>query len=510
MPNHLGPFAHPFVSIVAMRSRWITSALVALLPSFLVDQLRHEHYSKPPRLHATSYLNGLRGVASLIVSICHYTEDNHDYFVPSWGLNKTSSAALQLPFVRVIYSGRPMIHVFFVVSGFALSYKPLKALRAHDVERCRAILASSALRRPIRLFGPCVVSTFIILLLTYSGFLYEPLPTLSEQLEDWRHALFRSITWPWSWDYDLRPTYNLHLWTVPVALIHSMLLFMVLLIVSPMRRPVRLATLVFTMFYCLSCGRWAAFEFIGGSLVAELHLTRANRPSDLKDLDLVAWKPRRQKKTANGNDNGDGDGQENTHNGHVRAVVKAVSYTAVVLTWWFVAGWPNENAQRTPGIHFLLAHTPEPFSSIEQDERGPQKFWFSLSAVGLVWTITQVELLQKCLENSAVQYLGRISYALYIVHGPVLNMVQGRVMGRAAFTASGIPGSKHFRSGPGASGLKGLIGEDTPTQQTLVWILGIVVMGPWIVWAADVFWRLVDRPVAAWAKRVEDWCSGGG
>ncbi|ROT42313.1 hypothetical protein SODALDRAFT_12442 [Sodiomyces alkalinus F11] len=490
-----------------MRSRWITNALLVLLPSFVVDQLRHDHHHlKPLRLHATSYIDGLRGIASLIVSICHYTEDNHAYFVPSWGLNKRSSAALQLPFVRVIYSGRPMIHVFFVISGFVLSYKPLKALHARDVERCHAALASSAFRRPIRLFGPCLVSTFMIVLLTYSGFLYEPLPSLSEQLEDWWHALFRSITWPWSWDYDLRPTYDIHLWTVPIEFVHSMLLFMVLLVVSPMRRPIRLAALVSIIFYCLSCGRWAAFEFIGGSLIAELHLTQANKMLTLTNL--AERRPRQNyNSNSNNDDDDDDDDDKNNNNLNVRFVLKTATYTAAVLLWWFIAGWPNENAERTPGIQFLLAKTPQPFSSIEQDECGPQKFWFSLSAMGLVWAITQVDLLQRCLENSVVQYLGRISYSLYIVHGPILNMAQGRVIGRVAAMASGNSGSKHFRSGASSGGLKGLLGADTPTQQTLVWILGIVIMWPCIIWAADVFWRLVDRPIMAGARKLEDWCS---
>ncbi|KAM0335297.1 hypothetical protein ACHAQA_000342 [Verticillium albo-atrum] len=466
---------------MAIRSRWLSGLALALLPSFLLDH-RNDH--RAARLHSTSYLDGLRGLASLIVAICHYTEDNHDYFIPAWGLNENPSAALQLPFVRLVYSGRPMVHIFFIISGIVLSYKPAKAIREHDIERCHSILASSAFRRPIRLFGPCIVSTFMILVLSYAGYLYDPLPTLSEQFEDWGHALFHGITWPWAWDTDLSPTYDIHLWTIPIEFIHSMLLFMVMLILSPLRWAVRLIALLYIMVYCLICGRWAAFEFLGGCLITELHLLQAShKPILSKTPEFV---PR--KGTT------------------VWSIAKNMVYGAPVVAWWFIAGWPNENAIRTPGIMFLVDITPEPFASMDVDERGHQKFWFGLSAMGLVWAVSQVDMLQRLLEDAFVQHLGRISYALYIVHGPILNMVQHYVMGRVSIPAQGLPEMDGFVAGVAGAGIKGLTGTDTPTQQTLAWILGLLVIGPMVAWAADVFWRLVDLPIIGAARRLEEWC----
>src|SRR4051794_14591073 len=106
----------------------LKTLLRLLLPSFIADVVFPEH--KPTwRLHPTSYLDGLRGIASVIVFFCHFTEEIYPPLTPTYGLNPDQpSAWIQLPFARLIFSGRPMVHIFFVISGFVLSYKPIKAI----------------------------------------------------------------------------------------------------------------------------------------------------------------------------------------------------------------------------------------------------------------------------------------------------------------------------------------------------------------------------------------------
>lgn len=40
------------------------------------------------------------------------------------------SSPLQLPFIRILNAGRPMVHTFLVISGFVLSEEPLENWRA--------------------------------------------------------------------------------------------------------------------------------------------------------------------------------------------------------------------------------------------------------------------------------------------------------------------------------------------------------------------------------------------
>lgn len=449
----------------------------ALLPSFVSGTIWPEddncHSRRHKQLHPTSYLDGLRGIAAMIVFICHYTEKRHGYLLPTYGLQQVpctdsdeidmhpSSSFLQLPFIRVLYSGRPMVHIFFVVSGFALSYRPLGLLHGPEgLNACYAALASSAFRRPVRLFLPCAVSTFAIAVLAQTGQLYAADKTWYGQLNSWARTYAGRIAWPWAWDRDLRPGYNIHLWTIPIEFAHAMLLFLVLLALVPLKTRLRQVMTVLLAGHCLACGRWAAFEFLAGLFLAEVHILRSNGKS-LKG-------------------------------GHT---LTAVFHSIILASCLFVAGWPNEGANQTPGIRTLLANTPSWFLSHGRDEALAsytedwgeylleQKFWFAIVAVLFVWSCGELSVVQQQFERPVAQYCGRISYSVYLVHGPALDYWEGL-----------------------ADSLVGPIGMETATQRTMTWLAGLVILGALIVWLADVFWRLVDAPIVALGRAVEKAC----
>ena len=470
--------------------------LRSLVPSFVADAVWPEH-RQTWKLHPTSYLDGLRGIASVVVFICHYTEENHPSLIPSYGLNPDNSPSswIQLPFVRIIFSGRPMVHIFFVISGFVLSWKPVKAIHSRNLDRCFSILSSSAFRRPIRLFGPCVVSTFLIMLMVQCGWLYTPLPTLTEQFWAWKNAVFHSITWPWAWDYDLRPGYDVHLWTIPIEFAHSMLLFMLILVLSRLRQLVRQSACVLLMLYFLCCGKWAAFEFTAGLFLAECYLLLQGTHSKTWESSETALSPYPAPPKQ-------------------QPLLGSIAWTSlhlsIVTTAIFIGGWPNFGAEDTPGIHSLLALTPEPFASAaDTDPLAPQKFWFAVAAALAVWSCGELRAVRRFLEGPVAQYCGRVSYAVYIVHGPVLAVLQECVVGRPAVVVplGEPPGEEGFvpAAGP-ATGIRALVGGEGPAQRTVAWLVGLVVLAPAVMWAADVFWRVVDNPMIALGRRVEGVC----
>ncbi|KAL8337880.1 hypothetical protein RB598_006663 [Gaeumannomyces tritici] len=490
---------------------WPARLLRTLPPSFVADMMWPDQ--RPGwRLHATSYLDGLRGIASFVVFFCHYTEENHKYMVPSYGLNPDGQASsfLQLPFFRIAFSGRPMVHVFFVISGFVLSHKPLRAL--HDggpraLERCAAALSSSAFRRPLRLFGPCAAETLMIAACCQLGWLYEPLPALSTQLWIWKDVMFHSVTWPWAWDADLRPGYDVHLWTIPIEFAHSMLLFLVILLLARVKLKVRQASTAGLMAYCLCCGKWAAFEFLGGMWLAEMRIVQS--------LGRACC--------GGGTDEHRGIGQKEQlpqpHARRGRRLLRSIFWIGVVAAFVFVGGWPNSGADRTRGIRALLAATPDPFAH-GMDDLAPQKFWFALAALSAVWACGELAWARRLLDSGPAQYCGRLSFAIYIVHGPVLAMLQLAVVGEPFSPERVVPADGDGQQQqqqqqvvvpavPGW-GVKGMFGVDGPTQRFLAWLGGLVILLPVTVWVADVFWRLVDVPVIAAARWVETVCLDDG
>lgn len=471
----------PRTMAVVHRPSRIVAVLRALLPSFVADLVWPEE--RPVwKVHPTSYLDGLRGIASILVFFCHYTENNHPYLVPTYGLNKDQTSSwLQLPFLRIIYSGRPMVHIFFVISGFVLSYKPIKAIHSQDLDKCYEILSSSTFRRPFRLFGPCIVSTAIIALLMQAGWLGKPLP-MYERLVSWSDALFHNITWPWAWDHDLRPPYDVHLWTIPIEFVHSLLLFLVILVFARVRLLIRQTTVVVLMVYCLACGKWAAFEFICGMFLAEVFIRSFPAAKVFEALE------------------GGGVASRCIKN----HVLHCTLHTSIIAAALFVGGWPNHDADKTPGISSLLAATPSSF--VAKDNTTAQRFWFAISAALMVWSAGELQAMRRFLSQPFAQYCGRISYAVYIVHGPVLDILQRHVIGAIAKPAKGVYGEPDFAPGIPGHGVKGVFGVENAVQRTMSWLVGLMFLIPMVIWVADLFWRYVDAPVVRLAKKIEMAC----
>jgi len=140
--------------------RHILPIILALLPSFVIPSKG----KKPRKLYATSYLDG---VAALFVVIHHYALQYTATSPQGWhmGAQGTHNWFFQLPLVRVIHSGRFMVTIFFVISGYVLSYRSLKLAREGKHEQLLDSLGSSVFRRWIRLHFPVIASTFVAFVL---------------------------------------------------------------------------------------------------------------------------------------------------------------------------------------------------------------------------------------------------------------------------------------------------------------------------------------------------------
>ncbi|KAH8805746.1 acyltransferase [Xylogone sp. PMI_703] len=444
-----------------------------ILPSPIQKRLRPAQF-KPQRLYPTSYLDGLRGVASLIVFFCHYTEGNMGSYTHSYGLPKDAkvhSSPLQLPFLRVVYSGRPMVHIFFVISGFVLSYKPLKLARARNWSSLQNTLSSSVFRRAMRLFIPTTTSTFMIMLLIRFRWMGKPMPSFWAQFWDWMHAVWK-ITFSWKWDITQFLPYDVHLWTIPIEMSCSMLLFVTIMGMSRCKVYLRLIILLGIMFYCLKCQHWAAFEFLGGMFIAEIGLiqiARAERDAN-KEAATASSSP-------------------TPITTEVKPAGPSRGWT---IFWWinfviamFLAGWPNQGAKETPIIKHLVPITIDPYFTTGGDLVSFP--WFALGAIQTVFACQQLPALQRFFTTGIAQYLANLSYALYLMHGPCLDVFAHRVMPHVWALVGGAEGAGMF-------------------AKMFVWFVGLCCLSIPVFWSADVFWRAVDTPSVQFAKWVEDCC----
>jgi hypothetical protein len=146
--------------------------LFFLLPTFIQKRWSPSVDSETyKRLHPTAWLDGIRGLAAFLVFLDHLSYSTHDVYT-AWGAEGRNREFLKLPFIRFLYNGAAMVAIFFVVSGYALSYKPVRQMRNAEWEPLMQTFSSSVFRRAARLYLPCLASTLMIVALVRMG-LYE-------------------------------------------------------------------------------------------------------------------------------------------------------------------------------------------------------------------------------------------------------------------------------------------------------------------------------------------------
>ncbi|TDZ18860.1 hypothetical protein Cob_v008304 [Colletotrichum orbiculare MAFF 240422] len=242
---------------------------------------------KPAGLRpATSYLDGLRGIAALLVYTYHYSMALDGKRL-RYGYGSHNFSLLSLPVLRLVHSGPAMVAIFFTISGYVLSVGPLRHARQRRWDRLLTHLSGAMLTRPVRLLVPSVCLTVASLLLAWFGCyeraarqmcppsadcdFYPIAPprftSARAQTVDWFGFVVRDLANPWAWDSGLRPAsaYGLHLWTVAAELRCSMTLFAVLAALLPCeRRRTRAGLWLAMVVFCALWQRWDMVAFLTG------------------------------------------------------------------------------------------------------------------------------------------------------------------------------------------------------------------------------------------------------
>ncbi|CAG8957174.1 hypothetical protein HYFRA_00009375 [Hymenoscyphus fraxineus] len=444
-----------------------------LIPSFL------HHQKTPLKLHSTSWLDGARGIACMIVVtyhhslVCHqrglygYGEVGFDYAIPGVPDFKKAENRyiMQLPFFRLLHAGSAMVSLFFVISGYALSFNLIGLLRKQRWPTFLSKLTSSAFRRPIRLFGPVMVSSFIKAALTFLG-VYEltrefrespaifnkpdfaPRLPLFQQLWDWftKTPQFLDIL---NYVNGQFPLYAQPTWTIPREVKYSFVLYIQILTLSRAKTATRISLLAASSIWSIRSYYWETFCFTWGIILAELDVIRQENVTE--DLTKAPQSSIRFSKRLGS---------------QMRGLLFIISL--------YLLGFPERHSERTPGYVFVTK-----INILAKDEF---RFWPSVGSVIFLWVVGTSPTLQKLFTNAFSQYLGRISFAVYLVHVFILDTA-GLLFLQYAWSITGI---------------------DTMVGHELGWCLSYLGMLPIIICVADVFWRLVDLKCLALSRWVEN------
>lgn len=150
-------------------------------------------------------------------------------------------------------------------------------------------------------------------------------------------------------------------------------------------------------------------------------------------------------------------------------------YTLTFISGLYLGGQPEQYWEHAPGWMTLWSLIP---SYIHDRHR----YWTGWGALLLVWSTSNSRMLQRIFTNAFTQYLGKISFSLYLVHGFVIHTVYYALI----------------------EVLWGVVGDETNLQKEIAFEIALVLVTGCLVWVSDVFMRLVDTPSVKFARWVED------
>ncbi|KAF3908539.1 hypothetical protein ABW21_db0206887 [Orbilia brochopaga] len=382
------------------------------------------------------------------------------------------------------------------------SVKPQSA-----AERSHAILSnltSSIWRRHLRLFLPLIGTYLLVSVFVAAGW-FETVPwgekgwltgnvefrparesglwgqLLSAAREYFKVAgpvtLFNGWVYP-----DYISVYDSHLWTIPEEFHQSMLLFLVMAGLCHLKRWVRVyvflpAIVVATLFN----GYWAMNLFIFGFFVAEVH-------AEVVAARECALSPKLP-----------GGGvyspiEETGSNARGRRRLKVAFATILLLGGVFLCSFPDSPPPEVTktGFTALSRWTPQKYGG-----DGACGFWMHVGAQFVVFSVVFLPAIQDILCWKVFQYLGRISFALYLVHGTT-NRSLGHALVHWGWKITGV--SALWAPDSTVDAMQSAVLENVRIAVVFVVFLLNV---PITIWMADVFWRVFDMPSVKFVRWLE-------
>lgn len=259
----------------------------------LIDLITPEFFQRRKlltrRLGSTAWLDGLRGCAAFSVCLVHLTVYTHAGIEQCYGSELPgeqkiyNTSPIVLPFIRLPFlGGHFAVMLFFTISGYVVPRRMLQCLHEGRRDDFLAAAQSSVIRRPLRLYLPVVLSTFLFASSWHILGIQTPWPKHQNNiLAEW-----------WNWAKEmlnffyffrigvLFTNYNFHTWTIPVEFRGSMFLVVWLFALHTIKTRTRvLLTLGMTLYLAIGApGAWYAC-FFAGMLMSELDLFAAETSS---------------------------------------------------------------------------------------------------------------------------------------------------------------------------------------------------------------------------------------
>ncbi|KAG7284665.1 hypothetical protein NEMBOFW57_009274 [Staphylotrichum longicolle] len=459
-----------------MEDRPLVSAeLASLPPGGDVERQAPAPASRTPDNSSTAFLDGLRGVAAFFVFIQHCI-GNYDNNIHDHGFGQDGHWLLaSMPFVRILFNGgNAAVAVFFVLSGYVLT-----GARCAWCATARGTPASGVWPRPWSA-GPsvfmrqCLRLRWRFALLMHAPYrLVEELPWPKRkddvflEIMNWVVDTVKFFNPFRKHDNVVWYTYSLVVWTIPIELKGSMLVYGLAALHAFFTKLSPLKTVLFSFIAVvalLQMAFWTMGCFIAGMFLACV---------DVHALDITFLSR------------------------HCSRRARMILYHVAFVSGYYLlcqpaSGGKVEYSLNTPGWRTLTRLIPAGY-----DKNQYYRFWTSWGSLLLVYATLRIPWLQSLLKTRPLRYLGRVSFMFYLIHLPMQYMVGDRV-GR-------MFGPLPEDSPPTWWDNRLRVPNLGPPGFQLRFILAMAVMLPLDLVVADFLTKAVDMPCVRLGRRLTQW-----
>lgn len=339
------------------------------------------------------WVDGLRGLASVLVVITHvYRQFDDPVFDAAMGENQPMRWD-QWPFMSFAGRGRIGVTIFAFVTGYVCALKPIKLFRAGNQEGAFTSISKSAIRRFPRLMLPAAAATVVAWILAELG-LYT---VLKHSDNDWlaflahdRVGTFSGAIYELLWQIcktwvQRENNYDNNQWTMLELLQESYTIYIFLIAVAYLKPKWRMASALLMMLY-----EWvtkeAVFELLGffGVFIAEIQI----QPSTAAFIE--------------------------THR-----LACHIAAAALMFVGLYVGSFPERHwewAEWSRNLHDFEA-------KILPENPDFPRFSTGIGLILIVIAIIIVPRLQRLLSSKYLLWLGRHSFAVYLLHMQVFKTV---------------------------------------------------------------------------------------
>lgn len=176
--------------------------------------------------------------------------------------------------------------------------------------------------------------------------------------------------------------------TIPLEFRNSLFLFMCITAFAKLRPSVRMSCFFLLILRTIDWCRWDMACYWSGCILAEVSAIKTEKDAQ-EDASAEKRKP--------------------------MTLQWKCFWTFNFICGLWLMSYPDQGANRVPGFRHMSKFVPNSYKGLEESRHFTQ-----VGVTQLVWSTNNAPFLQSMFHGKVLQYLGLISFSLYLMHWPMI------------------------------------------------------------------------------------------